>query len=318
MSATPTTIGIVSAGEMGQAVAVVLRGQGHRVVTTLSDRSEQTAQRCNTAGIEVLSDSGQVVHEADVFMSLVPPSAAAAIAGQYCRFADSAPNGAIYVDLNSIGPQSAIRIAERLAACGVAFVDGAINGLAKNLQTSGTLFLSGSRARDVAALFNRTLRTEILGERPGQASAMKMFLSGLSKGICALFVESALAAEHYGMLDAMTANTSRIYPQIMAIVERLLPTYAEHAARRAVEMRELEQTIAEAGLDPCVMKAVRKIHDGIAGIELDAADAKSIQSLIAQLSAAGVLAQESADDKTLTSNSTHSQFVTENNHGQQT
>ena len=79
-------------------------------------------------------------------------------------------------------------------------MDAAVNGLAHNAASSGTLFLSGPRAAEVARLFAGTMRVQELGSEPGSASAMKMLLGGLSKGLCALFLELALLAREQGML----------------------------------------------------------------------------------------------------------------------
>src|SRR5438309_2316712 len=43
------TIGILYPGEMGASLAALLRGRGHRVVTTLAGRGERTAGRCREA-----------------------------------------------------------------------------------------------------------------------------------------------------------------------------------------------------------------------------------------------------------------------------
>ena len=65
---------------------------------------------------------------------------------------------ALYVDANSIGPGLAEKLSVRLAGCGRGFVDAAINGLASNAAASGTLFLSGPRASEVAELFEGACR----------------------------------------------------------------------------------------------------------------------------------------------------------------
>ena len=54
---------------------------------------------------------------------------------------------------------------------------------------------------------------------------MKMLLSGVSKGACALFFETALIAHRHGMLAEMIESYSRIYPGVMGIVERMMPTF---------------------------------------------------------------------------------------------
>src|SRR5690349_13818802 len=181
------TIGILYPGEMGASVARVLVSRGARVVTALTGRGPRSARRCAESGIEVLGSLRDVVRAADVVISLVPPAAAAEVVDDYCEVASLSPPESLYVDANSIGPDSAEELARRVEGCGRGFVDAAINGLARNLTTSGTLFLSGSRAGEVAELFGDAVRVQVLGAAPGRASAMKMLLGGVSKGVCALF-----------------------------------------------------------------------------------------------------------------------------------
>jgi 3-hydroxyisobutyrate dehydrogenase-like beta-hydroxyacid dehydrogenase len=296
MSGLHQTVGILYPGEMGAGVAAVLAQRGTRLVTTLRDRGEQTARRARSAGFEILDSLRDVVRAADVVISLVPPAMAEKVADDYCESARLAPAGALYVDANSIGPELAATLAARVEGHGRGFVDAAINGLAKNLATSGTLFLSGPRADEVAGLFGDAIQVRQLGEQPGRASAMKMLLSGLSKGVCALFVETALTAHRHGMLFEMADSYTRIYPGIMALVDRMLPTYAQHAARRADETRELEQTAQAAGLEPCVLAAVRQVHELLAGVDFAASgqSAWTTKSLIDALAAEGFLTGDAA------------------------
>lgn len=284
-AARSRTIGVLHLGEMGAALASALAGRGARVVTTLQGRGELTARRCREAGVGALDTFADVVRQSDVVFSLVPPAAAEEIAAAYRGLADLAPPKAIYVDANSIGPEAATAMAARMSEPTGAFVDAAINGLAKNLTTGGTLFLSGHRAAEVAALVGDAMRVELLGDVPGRAKAMKMLLSGLSKGLCALFVEAALTAHRHAMLPEMIEAYTRIYPGVMAVVDRMLPTYDRHAGRRADEMRELEQTARSAGLDPIVLTAVRALHEDMAAALRSGADAAgaSVVSLVEHL-----------------------------------
>jgi 3-hydroxyisobutyrate dehydrogenase-like beta-hydroxyacid dehydrogenase len=257
------TLGILYPGEMGAALAAVLRAGGARVVTTLRGRSPQTAHRCRDAGVEILDSLADVVRQSEVVFSIVPPRAAEEVAGAYCEHAHFAPPRVVYVDVNSIGPELAASLAARVERRGAAFIDAAINGLAKNLGKSGTLYLSGRRAAEIERLFAGAVHVRLLGDEPGRASAMKMILGGLSKGVTALFAELAVLADRSGMLDEATREASRIYPGITEVALRMLPTYPAHAARRADEMRELERNANTAGLQPCVIAAVRRLHESL-------------------------------------------------------
>jgi 3-hydroxyisobutyrate dehydrogenase-like beta-hydroxyacid dehydrogenase len=284
-------IGLLYPGEMGMSVARVLRGRGFRVVTAAAKRSAATRARCAAAGVDDLGSLEAVVRESQVVISLVPPDAAEETATGYCELAKHAPPGAIFVDANSIGPALAMRIAQMIESRGVSFVDGAINGLARNLTTSGTLFLSGARAGQVEQLFGSDVRIRVLGTEPGRASAMKMLLSGMSKGICALYVELALVARQSAMLPEFQQIATEIYPGIMSLVDRMLPTYSAHAIRRAAEMNELNTTTQEAGVEPCVIEAVGRIHEVLAITDFGSSDAPiTIEGLIEKV-AAGLTAE---------------------------
>jgi 3-hydroxyisobutyrate dehydrogenase-like beta-hydroxyacid dehydrogenase len=260
----PVTVGVLYPGELGAALAAALASRGIPVVTTAHGRSGPTAARAAGCGAVVLDSLPEVVRASDVLFSLVVPSAVEELAEAYLQSARLAPRGAIYVDANSIGPDKARAIAGRIESAGVSFVDASINGLAKNLGTTATLYLSGPRAGEVAALCDKVARVKVLGDEVGRASAMKMLLAGLSKGVCALFAELAALAHEQGMLDELLEATTRTYPGITALAERMLPTYAQHAARRATEMSELEATARAAGVTPRVIEGIVKFHDALA------------------------------------------------------
>ncbi len=264
MSEPPKTVGLLYPGEMGAALSSLLRRRGTPVVTTVCGRSAATARRAAEGGAVVVGCLADVVRASDVVFSVIVPSAAEEVAHQYAELAHLAPAGAVFVDANSIAPDKAAAMARRLESRGRSFVDASINGLAKNLATSGTLFLSGPRAGEIERLFAGAVRVRVLGNAVGRASAMKMLLGGLSKGICALFAELALLAERQGMLEEMLDATATTYAGVAAVAERMLPTYARHAGRRATEMEELEATARAAGLEPCVITAVRELHERFA------------------------------------------------------
>jgi 3-hydroxyisobutyrate dehydrogenase-like beta-hydroxyacid dehydrogenase len=271
---------------MGAALAVLLRSKSIRVVTTLDHRSDRTIRLSRDAGVVALDSLAEVVRQSQIILSLVPPAAAEQTAEAYCQLAELSAPSSIYVDCNSISPELAARLSIRLAACGRQFVDATINGLARTAATSGTMFLSGARAQDVAQLFAGTMRVQILGGPAGSAKAMKMLLSGLAKGACALYLEMAMLAQRRGILQEMMAAASQIYPGIAAVALRMMPTIPQHRVRRASEMCELEATAGAAAQRPCLISAIRQFHQELADLPLDTAPASgewTAESLIEQL-----------------------------------
>jgi len=76
MTERAATVGIVSPGAMGSAIAHALAVGGARVVTSVSGRSERTRRLAERAGAELLPDLRAVVREAEVVLSIVPPESA--------------------------------------------------------------------------------------------------------------------------------------------------------------------------------------------------------------------------------------------------
>jgi 3-hydroxyisobutyrate dehydrogenase-like beta-hydroxyacid dehydrogenase len=296
MTHTPATpprdarVGLLYPGEMGTAVANLLR-HDHRVVTTLAGRGAGTARNCRGAGLEELDGLREVVRYASVLLVLVPPAAALRVAEQVRAELPARGERLVYVDLNSVSPETVRNAAAVFAGTPVDFVDGAISGPASRLAAGCTLYLSGARAGEVAALFEGRMTVRVLGDAPGQASALRMLLSVLTKGVIALFVELALAARQAGILDRTLAAYRASYPGILEVVERTLPTYPVHAGRRAQEMAEVEDTLSHLGLCPTVVRGVRLATEAVAQCPLpgDQGQAWTVPEVVEALHARGVL-----------------------------
>jgi hypothetical protein len=237
-------------------------------VTTLAGRGPQTGQRARQAGFEILGALPDVLATAGVVLSVVPPAAAVALAREVGALPAPARPG-VYVDLNAISPETVRAVEAAVAPSGMSFVDGAIHGMASQLRTRGTLYLSGPEAAAVARLFEGSLRVRVLGDRPGQASAFKMLISGMAKGVVALFVEMALAARQAGLLDDLLACYREAYPSVMALVDRLLPTYPRHAARRGDELAEVEQTLRSLDVRPRTVEGAQQLTAAVGRLDLE-------------------------------------------------
>src|SRR3954447_4739750 len=117
-----TTIGVLHPGEMGSAVAAALRAAGHDVAWASAGRSAATAARAGEAGLRALGSAGAMARACDIVLSVCPPHAAAAVAGEARGFAG------IYVEANAVSPGTARAIGEIATSGTAAFVDGGIIG----------------------------------------------------------------------------------------------------------------------------------------------------------------------------------------------
>ena len=76
------TVGILSPGDMGQAIASVLSQNGMRTVAALDDRSDRTRQLAQEGKIEDIGSLKRLVAESDVLLSVLVPSVAKQAAEQ--------------------------------------------------------------------------------------------------------------------------------------------------------------------------------------------------------------------------------------------
>ena len=260
------TIGILYPGEMGSSFGKLLAENGFRVVTTVEGRSLRTHHLCRDAGLSVVDRVGEVLECSDIVISFVPPGAALQVAKSVTALVKSSSKRLLYVDANSISPMTATQIFEGLRIAAVDFVDASIHGLASQLQKRGILYLSGSRAQELSNLLGQLMRVKVISDVPGHASALKMILAGMSKGLVGLFVEMMLFSREMSLFSEALETCADFYPGVIESVKRLLPTYPQHAGRRSEELRELERTMLLNGSNPRVVRAVRDVITDLAGI----------------------------------------------------
>lgn len=237
------TIAILYPGDMGHNVGRVLLEDGFAAVTTLSKRSERTRRLTTDAAITVLPSMEAVVDHADIVLSIVPPTAAKTVATDFVAAVQKTDRRPLFIDANAISPMTAQEVGEIITPSGAPYLDACIIGPASDVRGRCTFYISGPPAKTFALQFGKSLRTHILGDRIGQASAFKMTFSGLNKGLAALLYELTAAGAEFGFLDELLLRYKALLPGVMDALEWLVPTYPMHAARRADEMAELAETL---------------------------------------------------------------------------
>ena len=237
------TIGILYPGDMGHHVGRVLREDGFSVVTTLVGRSERTRQLSTQAALIALDSLVAVVEQADIVLSIIPPTAARSVARDFANAVRQVNRRLLFIDANAVSPMTVGQVGETIRATGCDFLDACIIGPARDVRGRCTFYVSGPNAQQFESALGHSLRTHLLGSTIGQASAFKMLFSGLNKGLVAVLSELTVAAQEYDFLDDLLACYTELFPGVMQSLEWLVPTYPFHAARRAEEMRELAETL---------------------------------------------------------------------------
>jgi 2-hydroxy-3-oxopropionate reductase len=122
-----TTVAFIGLGIMGGPMAANLVKSGYDVVGY--NRSPEPAQKLVEAGGRAADDVAGAVSGADVIITMVPdsPDVEAVTCDEGGVF-DSATRGALYIDMSTIRPDVAVRVAEAGAERGVRVLDAPVSG----------------------------------------------------------------------------------------------------------------------------------------------------------------------------------------------
>jgi 3-hydroxyisobutyrate dehydrogenase-like beta-hydroxyacid dehydrogenase len=112
------------------------------------------------------------------------------------------------------------------------------------------IFASGAEAarfRDVVAPYG--MAVQIVGDKPGAASAMKLIRSVCMKGLAGLLLESLEAAQRCGVRDAVAADMAAFIDAkpFEQIIKRFVCGTAVHAGRRIHEMADSLELLKSVG-----------------------------------------------------------------------
>ncbi len=247
-------IALIGYGEVGKILAEDLRAQG--VAVSAYDLKLDTPQgqplREHAArhGVTLGAAHAQAVHGAELVISAVTASQDVAVA-QAC--APALKPGAFFLDFNSASPGAKGHAAGLVNAAGGRYVEGAVMTTVPPYRIKVPLLLGGPDAAALMPLLNaQGFAAKVASEKLGVASATKMCRSIMIKGLEAMVIEAYTTARHYGVEDAVIASLYETYPGIdwekqgAYLFQRVI----EHGRRRSEEVREVAETVREAGLAP--------------------------------------------------------------------
>jgi 3-hydroxyisobutyrate dehydrogenase-like beta-hydroxyacid dehydrogenase len=249
------TIGLVGYGEVGRILAEDLRTRGVKNVLAYDIElggSGEAPLRAHAAqhGVRLTASHAELAAQSDLILSAVTASQAVPVA-EAC--APAMRSGAWFLDFNSASPGAKVRAAQIVAAAGGRYVEGAVMTSVPPYRIRVPLLLGGPHAAALGPLIDILgFEAEVGPAQLGVASATKMCRSVIIKGLEAMVIESFTAARAWGVEDAVLASLAETFPGIdwekqgAYFFQRVI----QHGRRRAEEMREVAQTVREAGLEP--------------------------------------------------------------------
>jgi 3-hydroxyisobutyrate dehydrogenase-like beta-hydroxyacid dehydrogenase len=250
---TAPTIGLLSPGEMGHTIGGVLRAHGARVLTHLGGRSDRSRALADAAGLEDTPSLAALVTEADILLSVLVPARALEVAETVAGVLAETGADLLYVDCNAIAPRTVRQAETVIIAAGGRFADAGIIGPPPRKPGNTRIYASGPDAAALAILNEYGLDLRVIGSEAGQASGLKMCYAALTKGLTALGTELLIAARQMGLADALRAEQEQSIPDILAWLDRSIPSMPPKAYRWVGEMEEIAATFADLGLTPNIL-----------------------------------------------------------------
>jgi 3-hydroxyisobutyrate dehydrogenase len=142
------TIGFIGLGIMGAPMAARLLKAGHALA--VYNRTATKAAPFEALGARVAASPAEAARGADLVLSIVTdsPDAEAVLLGPEGAVEGAAP-GTLFVDMSTIAPQAARRIAGALAGRGMRFLDAPVTGGDVGAREGTLSILVGGAATDL-------------------------------------------------------------------------------------------------------------------------------------------------------------------------
>jgi 3-hydroxyisobutyrate dehydrogenase-like beta-hydroxyacid dehydrogenase len=257
-------LGFIGFGEAGPAIAGGLSGEGINGIQAY-DILQSDAQtvglieaRANQACVKLSQSPATLADGQEIIISAVTCTDAVDAARS---IAPHMGPGQVYLDVNSVSPETKKAVGEIIEASGAAFVEASImSPIHPNRHKSPMLFCGPSAPALIERLSAFGMNLEDMGPEFGRASATKMFRSIIFKGIEALMQECVVAADQYGVAEKVLDSVGENYPELdwNALASYFIGRSVMHGVRRAHEMEEVAETLRAMDMQPFMAEAAAK------------------------------------------------------------
>lgn len=262
-------VGIVSPGDMGQAIAGRIKDSGMNVHTALDGRSERTRALAKAAGLNDCGSMEKLVTTCELVISVINPGEALNVARGVAAAMKKTGRKIAFADLNAVSPQTARDTDAMIRAAGGLFIDGGIIGPPpRGEKDKPRIYVSGPDAYLFEQISHPNLAIRVMSERIGDASGIKMCYAAMTKGTTALAVELLVAARKLGVEQALEKELRDSRSDVFDWQMKNIPGMPPKAYRWVPEMEEIAKTFAELGMTRRIFEGATDMYAYIAEMPL--------------------------------------------------
>jgi 3-hydroxyisobutyrate dehydrogenase-like beta-hydroxyacid dehydrogenase len=262
-------VGVVSPGDMGQAIAGRLKEAGLNVHAALDGRSERTRALARGAGLTDCGSLEKLVAACELVISVINPGEALNVARQVAAAMKKTGRKIAFADLNAVSPQTARDADRMIRDAGGMFIDGGIIGPPpRGDKDRPRIYVSGPDAYLFESISHPNLVVRVLSERVGDASGVKMCYAAMTKGTTALAVELLVAARKLGVEQALEKELRESRNDVFEWQMKNIAGMPPKAYRWVPEMQEIARTFGELGLTPRMFEGATDVYAMVAATSL--------------------------------------------------
>lgn len=262
------SIGVMSPGSMGQAIAQQLKRNGYAIYTALDGRSARSRTLAAEAGITDLCTLDKLAAQCDVILSIMNPGAALKFAQSLAQSIKRASAKPLLVDCNAIAPTTMQAVYAAVTAVGARCLDAGMFSPPPRGGVRGRLFVSGPGAEELNALVTSELSVRVISQRIGDASALKICDAIMSKGVTALVLQMLIAAQRLGVAHDLEEQFTTARRRIHDVVIDALPVMPSKAHRWVPEVMEIAKTMEAVGMTPQMIEGAAAVYEFVAATAL--------------------------------------------------
>jgi len=264
-----TNVGVVSPGDMGQAIAGRLKESGLNVYAALDGRSERTKTLAREAGLTDRGSMEKLVATCELVLSVINPGEALNVAREVAAAMKKTARKIALADLNAVSPQTAREADRMIREAGGMFIDGGIIGPPpRGEKDKPRIYVSGPDAYLFEQVSHPNLLIRVLSERVGDASGVKMCYAAMTKGTTALAVELLVAARKLGVEQALEKELRESRSDVFDWQMKNIAVMPPKAYRWVPEMQEIAKTFGELGLTRRIFEGATDIYALVAATPL--------------------------------------------------
>jgi hypothetical protein len=245
-------VGFIGLGNMGFPMARRLIQENHDVIAF--DTRGAVLERIVALGARAASSPKEVADRAETVMASLPSPAASIEVATGATGVIEGSRAKRYVDLSTVGSQTALRIHDRLAERKIVAIDSPVSGGVSGAEKGSlAIMVSGPRAEfdSIRAKLEALGRPFYIGDKPGSAQTMKLANNMLAANVLVATAEVVVMGVKAGldpgvMIEVLNAGSGATSASRDKFPRAILPRTFDYGFATALMVKDVRLYLDEA------------------------------------------------------------------------